>query len=363
MVFPELDSEMCVGSASDASVGRGVSLQNLHCSEVSRWPGDGAETLAGLKAALVPDGEMVLESTPNGAYGAFYDEWRAGIDEAGEPEALVRHFFPWWLEERYVGPEVSQAAMGETEIELVKRSGLSEAQIGFRRGLQKSFGALRSQEFAEDAVSCFRASGACCFDAEALERRLAELGEPAERRRNGALWVWLAARAAKEYIVAVDSAGGGADGDFAAVQVIEVRTGLQCAELRERLGPAETASVAAELAREYGGAMVAVERNNHGSAVLAYLETRERYARLYESGGERGWLTSSATRPEMIARLRVLLEQAPGRFLSRRLLEECRTFVAGRDGRMSAAAGSHDDLVMAMGIAQAVREEVLSASR
>ena len=229
--------------------------------------------------------------------------------------------------------------------------------------MEKSFGVLRSQEFAEDAVSCFRASGACCFDVERLERRLAEVEEPRERRRNGALWVFLPAMMGREYIVAVDTAGGGAGGDFSAVQVIEQRTGLQCAELRERLGPAETANVAAELAREYGGALVVVERNNHGSGVLAYLETRERYARVYEGRGQLGWLTSAATRPEMIARMRVLLEESAERFLSRRLLEECRTFTAGSGGRYSAEAGSHDDLVMAMGIAQTVREEVMSAAR
>lgn len=361
MVFPALDSEMLVGSASDASVGRGVSLQNLHCSEVSRWPGDAAETLAGLRAALSPEGEMVLESTANGAYGAFHEEWLRGVEESQEGEACVRHFFPWWMEERYVGPEVERAAMDPAEVALVERHGLSGAQIGFRRGLERSYGVLRGQEFAEDAESCFRSTGACCFDVAALERRMAELEEPRTRRRNGALWVFLPAQAGREYVVAVDSAGGGAEGDFAAVEVIEQRTGLQCAELRERLGPAELAAVTAELAREYGGALVVVERNNHGSAVLAYLETRERYGRVYEQGGERGWLTSAATRPEMIARLRVLLEESAERFLSRRLLAECRTFVSGRTGRMEAAAGAHDDLVMAMAMAQAVRESLLGA--
>jgi hypothetical protein len=45
--------------------------------------------------------------------------------------------------------------------------------------------------------------------------------------------------------------------------------------------------------------------------------------------------------------------------MSRRLLAECRTFVADERGRAAAAAGSHDDLVMAMAIGQAVRAEML----
>jgi len=368
MVFGDLDSEFRVWSAGDENAGRGLSIQNLHCSEVSRWPGDARATLAGLRAALAPGGEVVLESTPNGAYGAFYEEWQRGEGpgsrvQGSEGDGLVRHFLPWWMEPAYVGAAVDVGLMREDELALVERVGLSEEQVGFRRGLERSYGGLRLQEFAEDAESCFKATGSCCFDVEAIEQRLAELDEPMERRRGGALLVWLPAQVGKDYCVAVDTAGGGEDGDFAAVQVIEIASGLQCAELQERLRPSELARVTAELAREYGGALVAVERNNHGAAVIAYLQTSEGYRRLYRQGGEVGWLTTSASKPEMVARLGVLLRESGLMFKSRRLLGECRTFVAGERGRTSAASGSHDDLVMAMGVAQAVRAEVAGRQR
>ncbi len=369
MVFAAIDSEFRVSSAAELNAGRGLSVQNLHCSEVSRWPGDARLTLAGLRAALAPSGQMVLESTPNGAYGAFYDEWCAGTDAAGAENApehsdpgLVRHFFPWWMEPAYVGAAVERSAMSADECELMVRHGLTAEQIGFRRGLDRTYGVLRGQEFAEDAESCFRTSGACCFDIDALDRRLCEAPEPVERRRGGALQVWLKPMAGRDYCVAVDSAGGGADGDFAAVQVVELGTGLQCAELRERLRPDELARVSVDLAREYGGALIAVERNNHGAAVLAYIETRERYTRLYRQNGEAGWLTTAASKPDIVARLQVLLTETPERFMSRRLLAECRTFVADEHGRSAAAAGSHDDLVMAMAIAHGVRAETIAWS-
>jgi hypothetical protein len=189
-----------------------------------------------------------------------------------------------------------------------------------------------------------------------------EAPEPVERRRNGALQMWLQPIADREYVVAVDSAGGGEDGDFAAVQVVEIATGLQCAELRERLRPEDLARVSVELAKEYGGALIAVERNNHGAAVLAYIETREGYRRVYKQHGEPGWLTSAASKPEIVARMGVLLSETPERFMSRRLLAECRTFVADERGRAAAAVGSHDDLVMAMAIGQAVRAETIAWS-
>jgi hypothetical protein len=365
MVFPEIDSEFRVASAGDENAGRGLSLQNLHCSEVARWPGDAAATLAGLRAALTPEGELVLESTPNGAYGAFYEEWMyQGSVEAESDGGMVRHFFPWWMEDEYVGQAVSPTAMTQDELALVSSHGLSAERIGFRRELERSYRGLRSQEFAEDAETCFRATGACCFDVEAIEKRMAELPEVIATAIGGALLVWLRVVPGCEYVVAVDTAGGGEQGDFAAVQVIEISTGLQCAELQKRLGPAELARAAAKLAREYGGATIAVERNNHGAAVLAYLETSEHYGKLWCSreGTQRrepGWLTTAANKPEIVARMGVLLEQTPERFNSRRLLGECRTFVTGEGGKAGAAGGAHDDLVMAMAVAQAVRAEVV----
>lgn len=352
MVFPALDSEFRVVSAADPNAGRGLTIQNLHLSEVARWPGDAQETLAGLRAALAPGGEMTLESTPQGACGTFYEEWM-GADESG----LARHFFPWWMEPAYVANAVTD--LRRDECDLMRQHGLSPEQIGFRRGLEKNFRRLREQEFAEDAVSCFKASGECCFDVDAIASRLLQVPAVLERRRGGALLVWLPALAGKQYLIGVDSAGGGADGDFAAIQVIELATGLQCAELRERLGTLELARVAAALAKEFNGAMIAVERNNHGAGVLAYLDGVERYANVYEQSGVAGWLTSAGSKPCMVSRMGALLAEQPEVFSSPRLLQECRTFLSGKGGKMGAAGGSHDDCLMAMAVAQAVRAERL----
>lgn len=352
MRFPAIDSEFRVLSAADENAGRGLTMQQLHCSELSRWPGDAAMTLAGLRAALAPGGEMVLESTPNGAYGCFYDEW-----VSAKEKGTVRHFFPWWLEPAYVSRAVTDFT--DEELVLMRTEGLQAEQIGFRRGLEREYRGMRAQEFAEDPQSCFRVSGDCCFDLEAIDRRMLQAASATVVRSGGALQIWLPPVGGREYLLAVDTAGGGADGDYAAIQVLEVETGLQCAELRQHLGVRDLAKAAAALGREYRGALIAVERNNHGAAVLAYLEGEERYARLYEQAGVAGWLTTAANKPRMISRLDGLLTEEPWLFSSRRLLEECRTFVLLAGGRTGAAAGTHDDCVMAMAIGQAVRAELL----
>ena len=368
MCFPALDSEFRVVSAADENAGRGLTVQYLHCSEVSRWPGDAAATLAGLRAALAPGGEMVMESTPKGAYGCFYEEWGRASGQRGSElgdrreDSVVRHFFPWWMEESYVAAPVA-GELREDESRLMLTHGLTKEQIGFRRGLEVSYRGLRSQEFAEDAESCFKATGECCFETEAVEARLASVEGPIEMRRGGALQIWLPPVLGKNYLVAVDTAGGGADGDFAAVQVIEMGSGLQCAELQQRLGTLELARVSARLAREYGGAMIAVERNNHGAGVLAYLDSVERYARVYEQAGVAGWLTTAGSKPGMISRMGALLVESPELFYSRRLLGECRTFVTMAGGRTGAVNGAHDDCLMAMAIGQAVRAELMGRRR
>ncbi|HEY0201397.1 MAG TPA: hypothetical protein VGC24_06865, partial [Burkholderiaceae bacterium] len=214
ITFPAVDSEFRVASAADPNAGRGLTVHNLHCSEVARWGGDAADTLAGLRAALAPGGELVLESTPKGAYGGFHAQW-----QAAESEGMVRHFFPWWMEPAYVGTPVAE--MTAEEEALARRAGLTAEQVGFRRELARRFGPMRSQEFAEDAVSCFRASGACFFEREVVAARLEDLPPVMERRMDGALRVWLPPVRGRRYVMAADAAGGGSAGDFAAVQAID----------------------------------------------------------------------------------------------------------------------------------------------
>ena len=63
-------------------------------------------------------------------------------------------------------------------------------------------------------------------------------------------------------------------------------------------------------------------------------------------------------KPGMVSRMGALLVESPWMFLSRRMLGECRTFVAMAGGRTGAVSGAHDDCLMAMAVAQAVRAEL-----
>jgi len=354
IVFPELDSEYRVESAADMNAGRGLTINNLHCSEVARWPRDAAETLQGLRAAMPPSGELVLESTPMGAGGCFWREWQ-DAPETG----MVRHFFPWWTEVAYSSTAVCETTLSGEERMLMRLNGLTHAQIGYRRQLLADYRGLAKQEYAEDASECFLSSGDCAFERGAIDRRMAELNQPVGTRMSGQLQIWYPAVRGRSYLVAVDPAGGGSEGDYSAVQVVDMQTGLQCAELQTKTGGLELAQKVDCLAKEYGEAMVVVERNNHGLGVLAYLAGVCRYPRIYEQNGQPGFLTSTLTRPAMIGGLGAALVESPEKFSSERLLKECRTFVRHRNGKIAAQNGEHDDCLMAMAIALEVRAELL----
>jgi hypothetical protein len=352
LVFPGLDSEFTVTSAGE-NAGRGRTIQNLHCTEVSRWGREAADALASLRAAVVPGGEIVLESTANGAWGAFYQEW-----QQAEETGYTQHFFPWWFEESYVAETSEALTLSEEEAALVNEHGLTGKQIAWRRQQSAQLRRLARQEFAEDAVSCFRVAGSCMFELEVIEKALAAIGPPTATRDNGELMTWLPARPGAAYVIGVDPAGGGADGDYACAQVIDRGTGMQCAELHGHLSPRELGDKVAGLAKDYNGAEVVVERNNHGHAVLAHLIETLKYPTVYFGSDEKaGWNTTSASRPPMIENLGEVLMEKPELFQSVKLWNECRTFVRSANGAPAAAAGSHDDCVMAMGIALAVRAE------
>ena len=350
ITFPLLDSEYRVETAADPDAGRGTTIRNLHASEVARWPGDAESTLATLTAAVPPDGEIVLESTPSGASGTFYDAW-----QRARSTGTVRHFFPWWLEAAYRAP-AKRLRLTAEERELQRRHSLTPEQIAFRRTLRANFRKLAAQEFAEDAESCFLTSGDCVFELPLIAAQLAACGEPIAVR--GGVSVFAPPLADRQYVMGVDVAGGGSEGDYACAQVIDRQSAMQCAELHGHLSPEELAAAVLRLAREYNDAQVAVERNNHGHAVLAHLGRVHHYHNLYEHRGVLGWPTNVVTRPQMVAALSAMLTAAPEAFCSAALLREMRSFVRLKDGRQAAQAGAYDDRLMAMAIALKVREEV-----
>lgn len=368
LAFAHNDSRYIVETAGNRNAGRGLTVHNLHASELALWPHDPAETMAALAAAVPPGGTIEIESTANGAGGYFHREWlRATAARPGAVGAFTPHFFPWWLEEVYRSPLLPGEPLeplADDEKHLLEAFGLTPEQIQYRRYLRETYGNRAPQEFAEDAASCFLVSGRPVFDLAILDARLRDLTAPVATRASGAELVWQEPVPGREYILGADVAEGLDAGDFSAAVLIDRATGLQCAELLARWPIPRFAGALAELGRRYHDALIAVERNNHGHAVLHSLVHDHLYPNLYVHPGMEGaasrrdrlgWPMNAHTRPLAIGTLERMLREVPTAFASRRLLEQCRCFVYHDDGSTGALGGEHDDLVIAAAIAHAVR--------
>ncbi|MBI3645045.1 MAG: terminase, partial [Acidobacteriales bacterium] len=309
-------------------------------------------------------GAVDIESTPNGAGGYFHAQWLRAVAGGG----YTPHFFPWWLEPAYrlpLAPGESLEPFSEEETLLMAKEKLAPEQIKYRRYLARTFGGLAPQEFAETDTDCFLVSGRPVFDVHAIDARLRQLPSPLRISQNAAECIWLEPQQGRSYVIGADVAEGGAEGDFSAAVVLDLDTGLQCAELMARWPLSRFAQELARLGERYNGALIAVERNNHGHAVLYALQHEFNYSRLYQhaesAGGtaKLGWPMNARTKPQAIGALgQMLRDPACGTaFASRRLLEQCRSFAYGDDCAMAALPGTHDDLVIAAAIALAVREQ------
>ncbi len=160
--YPATGSEVFIATAGSKNKGRAGTYRLVHGSEVAFWI-DAAATMAGLMQGVPEDGEIVLESTPNGAQGWFYERCMDALDNPASLWTL--HFYPWWW--IYSTP----LADGQTlepyspdELALIAAHQLTAEHILWRRRKIEELGArLFQQEYPEDPRTCFLVSGVGYF--------------------------------------------------------------------------------------------------------------------------------------------------------------------------------------------------------
>jgi hypothetical protein len=160
--YADLNSEgsiATVGGTAGSRKGRGGSLTFIHGSEVAFWP-DAQGVLSAAMQAGNP--AIILESTPNGMTGWFYEQCMAALDGSG---VWTLHFFPWWYDELYQIPMAPGETLtySEDELLLMTLHGLTAEQIKWRRSKQRELPHTFKQEYPEDPYSCFLASGISFF--------------------------------------------------------------------------------------------------------------------------------------------------------------------------------------------------------
>jgi hypothetical protein len=375
MYWPGLNSRFWVGTAGATASGRGHTINNLHCSEFAYWPRP-EKVLAGLTEAVPGGGRIVIESTANGLGGYFHDLWL----QAKQGENPYRpHFYPWFWDpsHRISGPPLGE--LTEEERRLRQAHGLDDSQLRWRRAKIRELRDRFAQEYPEDDVTCFLASGRCVFDIvslTAIQQRIASEPPPVEvaslTGKNGAVSVapahllaWRSPLPKRKYLIGADIGGGGAYGDASAAVALDYETGEQVAALHGRVPPERFAHLLDALGRHYNHAELAVERNNHGHSALNTLLHTCGYSNLYrhadynhphDRDGQLGWPTDARTKPLMVDGLAAAIVEGAITLHCSGLTDECFSYVVTENGSTEAQPGKHDDRVVAAAIAWQVRQ-------
>jgi hypothetical protein len=388
--FDRMNSWLEIGSAESDDFGRSATIHRLHCSELAFWPRPESQA-AGLLQSVPVTGQVIYESTANGAANYHHQLYEGAKRREGR---IVAHFYPWFRCPEYRLP-ARDLVPTEEELALQAAYGLDREQLAFRRDQITLLRGLWPQEYPSNDVEAFLVSGRPVFDVAALNQRLQELqGEqPLSVEENGALEIYEEPEAYEPYVISADPSEGievvegqrGDSGaDYCSASVWRKSTGHQVAHLHGRWHPAVFAGLLDTLSARYNRALIAVERNNHGHAVLAVLMPQARnpypedveihgYPWIYrhteydertkKQRGRPGFPMNVKTRPQVVSCLQEHIKSGCEWLHSKRTVSELLSFVWWPDGKPAAASGCFDDCVMDAGIGKFVLPMAQAARR
>ena len=360
--------------ASAAKKGRAGTITRLHTTETAFWEFASDTLNAMVECVPAPElgTEIVHESTPNGASGKFFEDCEAA--RTGR-NGYRFHFFPWYIERAYSTP----LADGEIIVPTSDRErrlladGVTLGQLKwYRRKVAEKGQDLVDQEYPSDPETCFLVAGRKYFDRDRLKALLASCANPIVTEKmgptgEGLLRIWAHPQANQGYIVSADTSEGLPENwspeaeiagtaekskhDASAAVVFERGTGRHMATLWGMFRPGDFAAALATLAGRYNRGQVAVERNNHGHAVLRALAAEQHYPSIFrDRDGQPGWINHATSRSVALAQLEGDIRKGVFRTLDKAMVGQLLTFVVSKEGKPEAAKGAHDDLVLAPAI-------------
>jgi len=332
-------------SSTSGDAGRSEALSLLVVDEAAHV--EGLEELwMGLYPTLSTGGRCIALSTPNGVGNWFHKVY-------SESENKLNDFYPTKL------PWDVHPDRDEEWFDRETRN-------------------MSRREIAQELECNFNMSGETVFSAENLESFHKMAVDPKHRTgfdRN--LWIWEERKQENTYLVSADVARG--DGkDYSVCHVFKLETMEIVAEYQGKCTPDVFSRVLFDVAQEYGNALLVVENNSVGYAVLDKLKEM-RYPNLYHSiksthefveeyqadqmsNAVAGFSMTSKTRPLIVAKLEEFIRNNLIKMYSSRLLSEMKTFV-WNNGRAEAMRSYNDDLIIACAIGCWVRDTALSASQ
>lgn len=292
-------------------------------------------------------GQIIGISTANGVGNFYHRQWTQGREGTGAHPV----FLPWSARPDRDETWYANATKGYEDWQ-------------------------KAQEFPTTEDEAFILSGRPRFDQAALSTIAAHCEEPlrvdtsATYHPGGALRVWAEPIPGRRYVAGADTAEGLAKGDYSSCTILDWEDGTEVAEIHGHWAPELFAAHMARECTRYNHALLGVERNNHGHAVILALQKIERYRNLYhhveydaanKATHEKpaGWTTSSKSKPIMIDALATSIqEERPYR--NRLFVSEARTYAITDKGDTAASGDQHDDRIVSYAIAEQMRKVPVS---
>jgi hypothetical protein len=369
--YPSMNSAFYIHTARGKSMGRGQTLYRVHGSEVAFWDmnSDDIDNLTVGVTEAARYGEIVYETTANGADGWFYHKYKEAMEGKNE---WIPLFYPWYIDPmNYEEPSIAEHEMiidtlDDEESELVDRHNLNIGQLYWRRNEKRRLKKLFAQEYPSNWTEAFLVRGSTFFNHDTVDKIARTCDDPI--RDNDQITVWKDPEPGVRYVCGADCSEGLDAGDFSVCGILNLTTGEQVARLMGRWRPEVFARKSIELCKKYNNAVFACEINNHGHSVMNTVMNTLHYKYIYyrmndlkRSKGRKvkekkpGWQTNAQTRPILLDDLNEALEEQYMIVNDQQFLMQCKTFV-DRGGKYEASAGEHDDLVIAWGIAWQARK-------
>lgn len=130
----ETDSSFRVGTAGSKAVGRSMTINYFHGSEVAFW--SNANDIVSGMLQTIPDNlesELILESTANGTSGDgayFYNMVQSGLDSRSD---FLTLFYAWYQQAEYRRPVTPDFKPDDEELELKHLYNITDEQLMWRR--------------------------------------------------------------------------------------------------------------------------------------------------------------------------------------------------------------------------------------
>jgi len=294
---PLQGGKMRVLSAESGAVGVGQSPDSFHASECHLWSDfDGSMFLINPSLINRQEALVVFEATPWERNCAWHEHYTMAKQGSGRHEA---HFFPFWdgaLNRRPVTPDFQPTNEEIGLLNRYKHLGLQEENLVFRRFIMDTDPEIRRNPemfgvmYPFDDLSCWIASANSAIPEHALKKHLVRELRP----WNGPYQEYEPPQEGAIYAIGVDPAGYAAR-DHAAFQVLKCWRGewTQVACFADHVDPLKFTNELMRVGKRYNKALMAVESNGVGQAVLSLLQERG-YPNVYHEGRMRPGFTSTS---------------------------------------------------------------------